>query len=252
VSAVAKTGGSAARERLDIARAKMNSNLLEPALIDLAQIRADAPTSAAAADASFLSAEILEKLGRIEDAMAVHVEFNKRFASDSRLPASQLRLAELTLKSRHNNKEATARALLKDVATSYPRTPHAFAALRLKLTLEQGRGREMDPVLGIDVPRALPTLRTLTEQFPTAPLTMENWSRLGSMYTDLDQHELAAKAYVSLATYFPSNPYDAWFRAGEIYERRLKDPTKAKEAYANVPTTSTRYKDAQRKLKAAS
>jgi TolA-binding protein len=227
----------------------MNSNLFEPALADLAQIRADFPTSTAAADASFLSAQILERLGRVEDAMAVHVEFNKRFASDERLPASRLRLAELTLKSRLANKEATARQLLGEIAEAHPRTPQALSALRLKLTLEQGRGREKDPQLGVEVPRALPTLRLLTEQFPTSPQVMAEWSRLAEMYADLDRHELAAVAYWSLATYFPNNPYDAWFRAGEVYERRLKNADKAREAYANVPPTSPRYKDAQRKLK---
>lgn len=238
-----------ARDRLEIAREKMKSNLLEPALADLAQIRLDFPTSAAAATASFLSGEILEKLGRIEDAMAVHVEFNKRFRSDSRLAASKLRLAELTLKSRLPNKETSARELLGEIATSHPRTEHAFTALRLKLTLEQGRARERDAVLGIDVPRALPTLRTFTEQFPSSPHAMAEWSRLATMYADLDQHALAASAYTNLATLFPRNPYDAWFRAGEIYERRLKDMVKAREAYARVSETSTRYKDAQRKMK---
>jgi tetratricopeptide (TPR) repeat protein len=238
-----------ARERLEIARAKMKSNLLEPALADLAQIRRDFATNAAAADASFLSSEIFEKLNRIEDAMAMHVEFNKRFPSDSRLAASKLRLAELTLKSRLANREASAREILNDIATSHPRTEQAFAALRLKLTLEQGRAREKDPVLGIDVPRSLPTLRTLTEQFPTSPLTMAEWSRLANMYDDLEQYQLAATTYESLGTLFPSNPYDAWFRAGEIYERRLKNVDKAREAYAKVPATSARYRDAQRKLK---
>ena len=38
-----------------------------------------------------------------------------------------------------------------------------------------------------------------------------------------------------LAARFPDNPVDAWFRLGEIYERRLKDPVKAKDAYAKVP-----------------
>jgi tetratricopeptide (TPR) repeat protein len=242
-------GDAAASERLAVARAKMDSNLLEPALVDLSLIRREYPASAAAVEASFLSANILEKLGRIEDAMAVHVEFNQRFSGHARLGASKLRLAELTLKSRHANKEATARALLKDVAESQPRTDEALAALRLKLTLEQGRAREMDPVLGIEVPRSLPTLRTLTEQFPTSPVVMAEWSRLAAMYADLDRHELAATAYWSLATYFPSNPYDAWYRAGEIFERRLKDMVKAREAYANVPATSPRYRDAQRKLK---
>ena len=37
-------------------------------------------------------------------------------------------------------------------------------------------------------------------------------------------------------------------RVGELYERRLKDPVKAREAYEKVPATSARYRDAQRKL----
>jgi TolA-binding protein len=248
VAAAPVTTVDRAADRLEIARAKVQSNLLEPALSDLAEIRREFPTSAAAAEASFLAANLLEKLGRIEDAMAVHVEFNTRFAADPRVAKSQLRLAELTLKSRQTNKEATARQLLKDVAARHPRTQEAFAALRLKLTLEQGRTRELDSVLGIDVPRALPTLRALTEQFPDSPLVMAEWSRLAAMYDDIDQHELAAVAYWNLATHFPSNPYDAWYRSAEIYERRLKNIDKARAAYANVPTTSPRYKDAQRKL----
>jgi tetratricopeptide (TPR) repeat protein len=160
-----------------------------------------------------------------------------------------LKLAELTLRSRQPNREATARALLKEIAGTHPRTPQALAALRLKLTLEQGRAREDDPVLGVDVPRALPTLRELTTQFPTDPRTMAEWSRLAGMYADLDRHDLAADAYVQLATLFPANPYDAWFRAGELYERRVKDADKAREAYAKVPERSPRYKEAQRKLK---
>ena len=43
-------------------------------------------------------------------------------------------------------------------------------------------------------------------------------------------------------------PLDVWFRLGEIYERRLDDPVKAREAYAKVPRDSPRYSDAQRKL----
>jgi TolA-binding protein len=247
------TGASseaAARERLDIARAKWNSNLLEPALADLRQIFIDFPSSAAAAEASFMSAEILEKLGRLEDAMATHIEFNRRFAKDPRLAASKLRLAQLTLQSRQPNRENSARQILGDIVTAHPKTPQALAALQMKLKLEQGRGpREMDPVLGLDVPRALPTLRALTEQFPSSPLAMIALNRLAEMYADIDDYPRAAQTYVDLATNFPANPNDAWFRAGEIYERRLKDLDKARAAYANVPAGSARYQDAQRKLK---
>ena len=119
----------------------------------------------------------------------------------------------------------------------------------MKLRLEQGkRQRERDAVLGIDVPIVLPTLRTMTEQFPTAPMAMSAFNRLGEMYLDLDQYERAAQAYVGLATNFPNNPNDAWFRAGEIYERRLKDASRARDAYEKVPSTSSKYRDAQRKL----
>jgi hypothetical protein len=41
--------------------------------------------------------------------------------------------------------------------------------------------------------------------------------------------------------------YGAWFAAGEIYERRLKDPERARVAYARVPPSSPRYAEAQKK-----
>jgi TolA-binding protein len=228
----------------------LNSNLLEPALADLRQIFIDFPSSAAAAEASFMSAEILEKLGRLEDAMAAHIEFNKRFAKDQRLAASKLRLAQLTLQSRQPERESTARQILGEIATTHPKTPQALTALQIKLKLEQGRGpRELDPVLGVEVPRTLPTLRLLAEQFPSSPVAMIALNRLAELYEDLGDFPRAAQAYTDLATGFPANPNDAWFRAGEIYERRLKDLDRARAAYANVPAGTARYKDAQRKLK---
>jgi tetratricopeptide (TPR) repeat protein len=131
----------------------------------------------------------------------------------------------------------------------YPRTSHAQAALQMKLRLEQGkRQRERDAVLGIEVPIVLPTLRTITEQFPSTPMAMLAWTRLADLYEDLDQYERAAEAYAELAVQFPGNANDAWYRAGEIYERRLKDANRARDAYAKVPPTSSRYRDAQRKL----
>lgn len=167
-----------------------------------------------------------------------------------RLAASKLRLAELTLQSRQANREVTARAILSDISTSHPKTPQSLAALQMKLKLEQGRGpREMDPVLGVEVPRALPTLRTLTEQFPTSPFAMIALNRLAEIYADIGDFSRAAQTYKDLATSFPTNPNDAWFRAGEIDERRQKDVAQARDAYARVPEGTARYKDAQRRIK---
>jgi tetratricopeptide (TPR) repeat protein len=59
------------------------------------------------------------------------------------------------------------------------------------------------------------------------------------------QYQLAAEAYVRLGTTFPNTRFDAWFKAGEIYERRLNNRDEARSAYLKVPSVSPRYKDAQ-------
>jgi TolA-binding protein len=248
----AATGAEAtAAQRLDIAQEKIVSNLIEPALVDLRQIVVDFPTTRAAADAAFLSATLLEKQERIDEAMAAHIEFNKRFSSDRRAPESRLRLAELTNRSRRPNREVAAREMLNDIVRDYPRSPQALLALQQKIRFESGRVRqlrEFDPVLNMEVPAVVLSLRTLTQQFPKHPASMNALNRLSEMYTDLNQHAFAAQVLNDLGTHFPENPYDSWFRLGELYERRLKDPVRARDAYSKVPPTSQKYRDAQRKL----
>ena len=58
------------------------------------------------------SAEILEKLGREDEAISAHEEFAKRHAGDSRAAASRLRTAELIARSRRPNREVVTRELL--------------------------------------------------------------------------------------------------------------------------------------------
>ena len=245
----AAKAAAAAAERVEIARAKMANNLLEPALGDFRQIIAEFPGSAAAAEAAFLIAEVFEKQGRMEDAMAAHIEFGRRYSSNQRMAASQLRLAELTQRSKRPDRETATRDILANVIRTYPRTPQAFQALQLKIRIDgERRQRELDPVLNIQVPAVVPTLRELTEQFPTTPGTQAAFLRLAEAYQDLRQYERAAQALSTLATNFPTNAGEAWFRAGEIYEERLKDPTRAREAYEKVPSGSPRHRDAQRKL----
>jgi TolA-binding protein len=238
----------AAAERLSIAKAKLASNLHVQALDDLRQIVLDYPGSRTAADAALLSADELTKLNRVDDAMAAHVEFAGRFPSDPRVAKSRLDLAALLLKTRRSNREASAREMLGTIARDFPRTLEAQTALQRKLQLETStRQKEKDPVLGIEAPVALPTLRTLAEQFPDAPGTMQALFRLAEIYTDLHQYERAAQALTDLATRFPANPHDAWFRLGELYERQLKDGDRARAAYAQVPGSSSRYREAQRR-----
>ena len=51
-----------------------------------------------------------------------------------------------------------------------------------------------------------------------------------------------------LAAQYPGNPMEIWFRLGELYDRRLRNPAKAREAYAKVPAESPRYREAQQRL----
>ncbi|MGE0361008.1 MAG: protein kinase [Vicinamibacterales bacterium] len=246
------TAPDAAREaatRLDVAREKLNSNLVDQGIADLRAIVSDYPATAVAADASYLAAQTLTRLGRADDAMAAHLEFANRFAGDPRFAESQVTLGELTLKSRQPNREETARAIFGRAAAAAPGTPAALRALQAKAGIEERRRlRERDPSIGREVPAQLATLRTLADQFPDSPHGMLALYRLGTLWADLDQWNLAAHAYTDLATRYPSNPHDAWWLLGELYERRLRDDERARAAYAQVPQTSKRYQDAQRKL----
>ncbi|MGD9903425.1 MAG: protein kinase [Vicinamibacterales bacterium] len=238
-----------ATTRLEVARAKLKNNLADQGLADLRAILDDYPTLPVAADAAYLTAETLTRLGRTDDAMAAHVEFAKRFAGDPRLAESQVTLGELMLKSRQPDRDEAARALFARAAAAAPGTPTALRALQAKAGIEDRRRiRERDPALGRDVPAQLATLRQLADQFPDSPHGMLALYRLGTQWADLDQWTLAAHAYTDLATRYPANPHDAWWLLGELYERRLRDDERARAAYAQVPPTSRRYQDAQRKV----
>lgn len=239
-----------AQQRLDIAKAKLANNLTEQALTDLREIVVTYGATPAGADASFLIADLLEKNGKLDDAMAAYVEFDSRFASDRRVADSKLRRALLLTRSKGARNEQLARGLANDIARAFPGTTQAAQALQLKLKIETDRRdlREVDPVLKTEVPSALMTLRTITEQFPGAPQSIAAYNRLAQIYQDMDRYAEAAQTLEALAAHVPGNPTDVWFRLGELYERRLNDAVKAKAAFANVPATSARYSDAQRRL----
>ena len=92
------------------------------------------------------------------------------------------------------------------------------------------------------------TLRTLIEQFPDAPQAMPARNRLATMLSGMNRHQEAAQVLEEMGTRYADNPMEVWFRLGEIYERRLNDWAKAREAYAKVPPGSARYAEAQRRL----
>jgi TolA-binding protein len=238
-----------AAQRLDVAKAKLSNNLNDQALVDLRQIINDFPGSRTAAEAAFLAGEIHEKTGKTDDAMAAYVEFESRFGNDRRVADSKLRRSALLGRQRQPKQQAMSLQLLNDVVRDFPGSPQAQLALQTKLRIENDRKdlRATDPVTKTEVPAVMVTLRTIIEQFPESPQAMAARNRLAMMFSQMNRHADAAQMLEELGAK-GGNPADVWFRLGEIYERRLNDPVKAREAYAKVPPGSPRYNDAQRKL----
>jgi TolA-binding protein len=250
ISAPVFSRDTQAAQLLDVAKAKLANNLNEQALADLRQIIVDFPGSRTAAEAAFLAGEIHEKSGRVDDAMAAYVEFESRFGADGRVADAKLRRAAILGRQQRQPKaQAMSLQLLNDVARDFPGTPQAQLALQNKLRIETERRdlRAVDPVSKQDGPALIVTLRQIIEQFPETPQAMAARNRLAMTLSSLDRHAEAAAVLEDIGAR-GATPPDFWFRLGEIYERRLNDPAKAREAYAKVPAGSPRYGDAQRKL----
>ena len=240
-----------AAQLLEVAKAKLANNLIEPGLSDLRQLIIDFPGSRAAAEAAFMAGDIYDKAGRQEEAMAAYVEFEQRFGNDRRVADAKIRRSAILGRQRQPKAQALSLQLLNEVARDYPGSPQAQVALQRKLSIERDRKdlRAIDPVTKQEGPAIVATLRTIIEQFPDAPQTFMFRNQLALTLVQMNRHQEAVDVLEELAAKGgQSVPADLWWRVGEIYERRLNDPAKAKEAYAKVPPGSPRYNDAQRKV----
>jgi serine/threonine protein kinase/TolA-binding protein len=243
----ARTPEDEAASELAIARTKVESRLYDQALTDLRAIIDKYPGTTAAIDAHFLIANSHRAQNRPDDAMAVYLEIENRFKSNDRAAEAMFHRAELTMQSRRRNREIEARQIYGTLASNYPTTTWAQRAMLAKATIEEREDiKENDPTLGTQVPAALVTYRLVTQRYPSAA-ELALW-KLTEMYEDIRRYDLAVQAATDLGTRYPATKYDAWFRAGELYERRLRDRAKSREAYAQVPANSPKYRDAQRKV----
>ena len=164
-------------------------------------------------------------------------------ANPEALAGALYKEAQLLVKQ---NQDLAARAKLALIGEQYWQTPWFVPAMMVKIDIEDRRAlREPDPVIGQVAPASMRTKRLLTERAPQHPAAEAAWWQLGESYDRLKEYALAVQAYVELATRFPDTRLDAWFRAGEISERRLKNKEGARAAYLKVPATSGRYRDAQ-------
>jgi serine/threonine protein kinase/outer membrane protein assembly factor BamD (BamD/ComL family) len=237
-----------AAEGLRVARSKFDAKLYDQALVDLKAIADGNPSSPSAPAVHLLMAGIYDRQGRIDDALAAYVELRDRYRSSDAAAEGTFSMANLLLRSKRSDRESAARELLGDVAASYPKSAWAPGALVAKASLEErARLRVVDSQLGGSVPAALISYRTLVERYPESDSAEMALWQVSEMYQDLKHFDLAARALEDLATRFPNNRRDAQWRAAELYDKKVKDLASAKAAYALVPSTSSHYRDAQKR-----
>ena len=122
-------------------------------------------------------------------------------------------------------------------------------ALMARAEIEQRRRTwRHDLLLGQPAPAALATYREIVQTHHASPEREHALWRLSNLYLDLKRYDLAAESLRELATRYSSNSYDAWFTVAELYEKRLNNPAAARSAYAQVPPTSPRFADAQKRV----
>jgi TolA-binding protein len=236
--------------RLRSAQAKFDSGLYDQALADARDLVASNPAAASTPAARLLIGRTFERLRKPDDAMAAYVEVRTDHKGAAEAATATLALAELVWKSKQKEREQTARALFDEVATAFPASAEAPAALVRRAMLEEReRRRVTDAQLATSVPAELVTYRTVVERYAKAPAAEVAHEKLAGIYEDMRRYEHAARTWESLAANFPNNRRDGDWRAGEIYRDKLKDAGRARQAYARVPAGSSRHADAQERLR---
>ena len=232
------------------AQAKIEAHLLDQALDDLKRAVTSYASSPTAPAAQLLIGQVYERQNRLDDAQAAYVELRSHYGTSPAAADATYLLAELVLRGKRPDRESAARSLFGEVADQFPKSSRAPLALSKKATLEdKAKLRTLDPDLQTSVPASLVTYRTLVGAYPSSPQAEFAYEKLAERYEDVRQFALAAEALEQLATRFPMNRRDAAWRAGELYEDKLKDPARTRAAYALVPASSPHYRDAQKKLR---
>ncbi len=231
------------------AQPAIDQGRFDEALSELQGALGRRPTSQHSAQAKLLIARIYDRQKRVDAALAAYADLRATHPQDPVSAEALLRMADLVQQTKQSDRTRTARTYLDQIIANFPTSTVAPRALTQRAIIEEREDLKVtDPVLKRAVPAALVTYRQLTEAYPQTPTAEGAYVRLAKYYDDLKRYDLQAQALTSLGSYFPANRHDAWWEAGEVYEKRLRDTAKAKEAYAKVPQTSRRYRDAQKKV----
>jgi TolA-binding protein/predicted Ser/Thr protein kinase len=231
-----------------IARQQIDLKLYDQAIDSLRQV-AQGSHRQKAIDASFLIASVHDTRGDTANAMSTYIEIANRFPDDPRAAEALARLAESMLKSKRRDKEQDARRTLTELVQKYPGSPWAPRALLMRGDIEARQGAyQRDEILGGSIPTAAVTYREVVERYASSDAAAAALNQLARIYTDTKRFEIAAATFQELATRDADDRYDAWFAAGEIYGKRLKDNARAGAAYSRVLPSSPHYAEARKRI----
>jgi serine/threonine protein kinase/outer membrane protein assembly factor BamD (BamD/ComL family) len=247
--APAKPARPAGEDELKVALDKLEAGLYDPAIGDFEEFLDDFPNSSLVPVAYLAIAESHVGAGRVEEALASFVEVQSRFPNARQSAQAGYRQGELLMLSDRSNREQAAREIFTETATKFPNSSWAPKALMAKASIELSEKMEAnDPVVGGRVPTALMTYRTVTELYGRTAVAEKAFERLAKLYDDEKRFDLAAAAWTQLGTNFPNNNAEAWWEAGQLFDKKLDDDERAIRAYTNVPQSSKHHDAAQKRI----
>ena len=232
-----------------VADKQASMELYDRALETLREAIANDRTNPAVPSAYMQMASIHKRRGAMKDAIATYLEISTGYPGDGRAPEALFEMADALLKSKQDAREAQAAQAYTEIASRYRSSPLAARALMARAEIEQRRRTQQhDLLLGRSAPAALSTYREVIQAHPASPEREHALWRAATLYRDLKRDDLAAESLQELARHYSSSRYDAWFIVAELYEKRLNNLAAARSAYAQVPPTSPRFADAQKRL----
>jgi TolA-binding protein len=247
-TAVADAPVPAGPDQFLIARQQIDLKLYDQAIESLRRV-VQGGDREKAIEASFLTASIHDARGDTPNAMSTFIEIAHRFPEDSRAAEALVRLAEATLKTKRRDKEPDARKTLTEVVEKYPGSPWAPRALLMRGDLEARQGTfQRDEVFGGSVSTAALTYRAVVDRYASSEAAAAALNKLARIYADSKRFDVAAATFQELGTRDAEDRFDAWYAAGEIYEKRLKDSARARTAYARVLPSSPHYAEARKRI----